>query len=57
MVVAMVVVLAVPVSAAPMEDGPEIETCLQVAVAGGIKIYECESLDLFVNQLGFMTPN
>lgn len=41
----------VPVQAAPLAYP---ETCDHVATADTIKIYFCEDIDLFVNQLGFM---
>lgn len=42
---------ATPVQAAPLAYP---DTCDHVATADTIKIYFCEDIDLFVNQLGFM---
>lgn len=39
------------VSAATPEP---VETCLHVAMADTIRIFYCEELNLYVNQLGFM---
>lgn len=53
--IALVLFLALPVSAA--SPYPE---CPQVATAGGIKIYYCDSTmvedPFYINQLGWMMP-
>lgn len=33
---------------------PEPELCDAVATAGGIMVYYCEDIDLYINSLGFM---
>lgn len=43
--------LPMPVAQAAPVD---VETCLHVATADAIKIYYCEDIGLFANQLGFM---
>lgn len=47
----MAAIHGLPVQAAPLAYP---ETCDHVATADTIKIYFCEDIDLFVNQLGFM---
>lgn len=40
-----------PVQAAPVD----VEVCEHVATADSIKVFYCEDINLFVNQLGFMS--
>lgn len=45
-----IIVLTQPVQAAPID----VEVCTHVATADSIKVFYCQDINLFVNQLGFM---
>lgn len=56
LVIALVISLALPVSAAP--SAPTEENCVHVATANNIKIFRCldeeANKEFYVNQQGFM---
>lgn len=43
-----------PRAVAAAEPASDVPECKHVATADTIKVYFCEDIDLFVNQLGFM---